>query len=206
MTDIASSLEHEFASAAQAGRESTIAKLRQIEAAGRGSLDVRPHAIAMPLVFCILGALFVYAGFSFNDASSPILFVIGALLIAPSAWAMFGPRKPRFTLTEQGVRVKNVLLPWSGIRDYGVMTHSVNGLPTRTTVTLHHAEGFTPPALDVFILLGRSTRQRKTGLYATRLILHSGAKGMNGKKLAQRIGEFFAAAHARDELARLGAN
>ncbi len=204
MTDIASSLEQEFADASQAEQESAIAELRRIEAGGRGSADIRPHAIALPLLFGVCGGLLSYA--ALTSGARIYALPIGLALLLPSLWALFGPRKPLFTLAEEGVRVKDVLLPWSSIEDYGVTENSYNGFTTHTSVTLQHAEGFTPPKLGLFYPFGASVRNRKTGQYETRLTLHAGARGMNSEKLSLRIGEFFAAAHARAELARLRAD
>jgi hypothetical protein len=119
---------------------------------------------------------------------------------------MFGQRSPRFTLCEEGIRVKDALLPWQSIDDYDIVEHSMNGISTHTSVTLHYVEGFTPPEVHLFFMFGGNVRNRKTGTYTTRLTLHAGAKGMNVEKLSERIGSFFAASHARAELARLNAN
>jgi hypothetical protein len=199
MTDIASSLEQEFADRSQADRTAQIAELRQIESKGRGSVAIAPRAIAIPLLFGFIGGIFAYASITTNTwskAGAINAFIGGVAVVAVCAWAMFGPRKPRFTLTEEGVRVKDVLLPWSGIEDYGITVHSTNGFPTHTTVELHHTADFTPP---------KGILDRKTGRFSTRMALITGAKGMNGDKLSQRIGEFLAAARARTELARLQA-
>jgi hypothetical protein len=204
MSDIVSSLEHEFANHSQAERESHIAQLRQIESKGRGRLDVRPHAIMIPLLFGGCGGLLMFAAFQAAQ-NNVIVFLIGLALVVPNAWAMFGPRKPRFTLTEEGVRVKAALLPWDSIEDFSVTESSTNGFSTHTSVVLTLVPGFTPPKLDLFFLFGSNSRHRKTGQYSTRLTLHAGAKGMNVDKLAGRIGEFRAATLARAELARLQA-
>ena len=82
----------------------------------------------------------------------------------------------------------------------------VHPTATHTSVTLLHSEGFTPPKLGLLVLFGGSTRDRKSGLYETRLTLHAGARGMNCEKLAKRIGDFFAAAQARHELRRMQAD
>jgi hypothetical protein len=203
MADIASSLEKEFADRSQADRAAQIAELQQIESKGRGSVAIAPRAIAIPLLFGFFGAIFAYGSITTSTMSKTaniIAFIVSVAIVAVCAWAMFGPRKPRFTLTEEGVRVKDVLLPWSGIEDYGITTHSTNGFPTHTTVELCHTADFTPPKPSL------RDRIRKAGRFSTHLTLFTGAKGMNGDKLAQRIGEFLAAARARAELARLNAN
>jgi len=206
MHDIASSLEKEFADISQAEREATITELRRIESAGRGTIEVKPHAILLPLLFGGCGGILIYCAITTEAVSPPLAFAIGLLLLLPSLWAMFGPRGTRFTLTEQGIAVKDAVLPWTSIDDYNVVENSYNGFSTHTSVVLLHTEGFTPPKLPLAYLFGTSTRHRKTGLYETRLTLHAGARGMNVEKLATRIGDFFAAAHARTELNRLQAN
>lgn len=208
MTDIASTLEREFADISQGEREAAIAELHRIEAAGRGDVAIRPHAIMLPVLFGACGGIFLYAAFTVSSMTHLnlfMLFLAGLLLVAASLWAMFGPRKVRFTLTEHGITVNGALLPWASIEDYSVVENSYNGFSTHTSVSVLHAEGFTPPALGLMLLFGANTRDRKTGQYQTRLTLHAGARGMNCEKLAERIGAHLAAAHARDELERLQA-
>ena len=208
MSDIASSLEQEFADHSQAERASHIAELKQIESKGHGSVAVAPHAIMSPLLFGFVGAMMAWASIANQRLSvgTVVAFIVGVVFVAASAWGIFGPRKPRFTLCEEGVRVKDALLPWSSIEDYGVTENSYNGFTTHTSIVFQLAAGFTPPELGLFFVCGANTRNRKTGQYSTRLTLHAGAKGMNVDKLAERIGEFFAAARARAELARLNAD
>lgn len=208
MSGIASSLEQEFAQHSQAEREADIAELRAIDSNGRGSVDVASHAIAIPTLIGLIACGLIYSTLTRHDLPTTRIvttLVCSAAVAAACAWLLFGPRKPRFTLTEEGVRVKNALLPWSSIEDYGVTEHSTNGVTTHTSVALQHATGFTPPALGLTLLFGANAKSRKTGQYETRLTLHVGAKGMNGDKLAERIGQFLAAARARAELERLGA-
>jgi hypothetical protein len=207
MTDIASSLQQELTSASQAERDTAIARLRQLESLGRGSLDIQPRAIAMPLAFSLCGCVLIYA----TTLSNPFMDIdiaiatVGAALIALGAWFMFGPRGTRLTLTEQGVRVKDVLLPWDSIEECRITRGYIGGLPLHTLIALQHVAGFTPPQLPLFLLLGSTRHDRKSGRHVTRLMLHSGAKGMNSRKLAQRIGDFYNAARARAELAHMGA-
>ena len=208
MSGIASSLEQEFAERSQAERESTIAELERIRAAGSGSVDVAAHAIVIPTLIGLIACGLIYSTLTRHDLSTTR--TVTTLLISPAvaalcAWLLFGRRKPRFTLTEEGVRVKEALMPWAGIEDYGVTTHSTNGVNTHTSVVFHHASGVTPPKLGLPYLFGAHTHDRKSGQYQTRLTLHVGARGMDGEKLAGRIGEFLAASRARDELRRLGA-
>lgn len=208
MSGIASSLEQEFAERSQAERESNIAELKRIESNGRGRVDVAAHAIVMPGLVGLIACGLIYSTLTRHDLTATrtvTTLLISAAVAALCAWFIFGPRKPRFTLTEEGVRVKNALLPWGSIEDYGVTENSTNGITTHTSIVLQHAAGFTPPELGLNIAFGANTRNRQTGHYDTRLTLHVGAKGMNSDKLAQRIGEFLAAAHARAELERLGA-
>lgn len=206
MTDITSSLEREYADNVQAGHRAAIENLRKLETAGRGSLDIRPHAIVWPLVLGIPGSMVLYLSmFPIADINYHGV-VFGAVILVPCIWAMFVPRKPLFTLTEQGVCIRNNLLPWSCIKDFSVTEHTFNGIKSHTSVYLRYVEGFTPPKLKLFSLFDQTGRGLETGLYGTNLILCAGAKGMNTKKLAQRIDEFLTAARARDELARLGVN
>jgi len=208
MNDIASSLEQEFADRSQADRDANIAQLREIESKGRGSVEIKPHSIVMPLLFGFVGAIIVWGALTTSSLSKMGnlgVVALGVVLVAFSAWSLFGPRKARFTLTEEGVRVKDALLPWSGIENYGITVHSTNGVPTHTLVEFEHAADFTPPKLGLIYMFGGSKRNRKTNQYTTRLILHTGARGMNGDKLSQRIGEFLSAARARAELVRLQA-
>ena len=208
MNDIASSLEQEFADRSQADRDAHIAQLREIESKGRGSVEIKPHAILMPLLCGITGIFLVWGALttsSFSKMGNLGIAVLGVVFVVLSVWGMFGPRKARFTLTEEGVRVKDVLLPWGSIEDYGVTVHSINGVPTHTSIEFEHAAGFTPPKLGLFRMFGGTRRNRKTNQYITGLLLHTGARGMNGDKLSKRIGEFLSAARARAELARLQA-
>lgn len=208
MTDIATSLEQEFAEVSHGEREAAIAELRRYEAAGRGTVDIKPHAILLPALFLLAGGIFIYGAFT-SAAMSRLgaigAFAVGVLLVAGSLWAMFGPRGTRFSLTERGIVVKGALLPWACIDDYGVVENSYNGFSTHTSVTLLLAEGFTPPALGLMYPFGANSRHRKSGQYETRLTLHAGARGMNCEKLAARIGDFMTAAHARDQLGRMQA-
>jgi len=180
--------------------------LRKIAALGRGRLEVMPQAIALPLMFMLLGGGMLYAGVSLPMLSvTGVLMILGAgaLVIVLGAWTIFGPGEARFSLSEEGVQVGKVLLPWGAIRDFSVTEQRWFGVTTRTTVLLRHVDGFTPPKLGLFFLFGRRSRRRRSTRYDTRLMLHVGAKGMDCEKLAQRIGEFRAAAHAREEIARL---
>jgi len=188
---------------------SRMAQLRRIEALGRGSIEITPHAIALPLLAMVIGCGFVYGILTFVRV--PVLgmmavVMIGAAVIGMSLRAM-GPRKPCFTLSEEGVRVNKVLLPWSSIKDYSVAEDKRLGLTTRTTVFLRHVDGFVVPKLGQSFLFGRRIKRRRGAFYETQLMLHVGAKGMDCEKLAQRIGEFRAAAYARDRiLSESGAN
>ena len=209
MIDIASSLEKEYGDITQRERESTLTELRRIEAAGRGRAEIKPHAIMLPLLFGFTGGIVAYGASTssaMSGTSAMIAIAVGVVLVLASLWALLAPRAARFTLTEEGIRVKQQLLPWDTIVDYGVVEHSYNGFSTHTSVTLLHSEGFTPPKLGLLVLFGGSTRDRKSGLYETRLTLHAGARGMNCEKLAKRIGDFFAAAQARHELRRMQAD
>jgi len=211
MTDIASSLEQEFASHSQADREARIAELRRIEAAGSGSCDISSHAIALPILSGLFGAVFIWAGvtsnYPFTHAMAVVL--VGAAFLLPSAWALFVPRKPCFTLSPEGVRVKGALLPWDSIEECGITENSYNGITTHTLVEFKHIDGFVPPKLALFAMFGSSgpvrSFTRKTGQYRTRLTLYVGPRGMSSQKLADRISEYRAAALARAELARLKA-
>jgi hypothetical protein len=207
MTDIASSLEEEFAGRSQAERDAHIAHLEAIAAKAREPLDIRSHAILTPLLTGALGGMFL--AFSLQDmvrgeaGASRYILIAGLVLFVPSLWALVGPRKPRFTLTAEGVRVKQALLPWESIDDYRIIAHSSNGFPTHTTVYFDHAEGFTPPALGLLFPFGNRLKARKTGLFTSRLTLYTGPRGMDEEKLAQRVGEYLDASRARAELARL---
>jgi len=211
MTDIASSLEQEFADHSQADRESRIAELRRIEAAGSGNCDVSSHAIAAPILAGLFGAVFIWAGISssYGWGRTIAVVLIGSAFLLPSLWALFARRKPRFTLTKEGVRVKDALLPWESIEECGVTENSYNNVTTHTSVVFKHVEGYVPPKLALFAPFGTSVPirsfTRKTGQYRTRLTLFVGARGMSCEKLADRIGEYRAAAYARAELARLKA-
>ena len=208
MSDIASSLEQEFAGHSKANRDSRIAELRQIVSKGSGDVVIKAQAILMPLIFGFMGVMLVYASF---DSSRTINrgVAAGVVLVAMCAWALLGPRKTLLTLTDEGVQVKGAMLPWSSIEKYHVIENSYNGVTTHTTIVFQHVAGFTPPDLGLFILFGRSgpTRSfgKKTGRYQTRLTLYVGARGMNGDQLTQRIGDFMGAAHACIELSQMNA-
>lgn len=204
MNDIASSLEQQFADVSQAERESTLSELRRIEAAGRGSVAIRPHAIALPALLGACGVLCLYA--AATKVAIAWAYPVGAALLLPSLWALFARRKPCFLLTEEGVRTAGALLPWDSIADYGVTEHSHNGFTTHTSVVLLHESDYTPPPLGLFRLFGQNVRNGSSGQYETHLTLHAGARGMNCEALARRIGEFLSAFHARAELARLRAD
>ena len=204
--DIASSLEQEFANNAQAERDAVIARLRKIETAGRGSIDVRPQAIIWPLVLGFPSGMVVYLSMlPISEIHYGGVF-FGAIILVPCILAMFGPHQTLFTLTEQGMRIRDALLPWNGIKDFSVVEHNFNGIKSHTIIYLQYVEGFTPPKLNRRSLFSYSSGSSKAGHYGINLTLCAGAKGMSTKKLAQRIGEFLAAARARDELARLGVN
>lgn len=206
MNDIASSLEQEFTTHAQAGHEAHIAELRKIEAAGRGSADVAAHAIALPLLFGSCGLIVIYSTLTAKQfsAAETVGFLLLGILLASTFWLMLGPRKPCYTLCEEGVRVKGGLLPWSSIEDWTVSEISYGGFPIATSLVLIHGEGVKPPPLGLLVTIGSSHLIRKTGRYETRLTLYTGARGMNTEKLTERIGGFFAAYHARLELVRMG--
>jgi len=181
------------------------AQLRKIAALGRGRLDVVPQALALPLVFMAAGCGLLYAGVSLTMMSVSVVVIVlvaGALVIVLSAWTIFKPGEARFTLSEEGVCVDKVVLPWSSIKDYSVTEKRWIGMTISTRVLLRHVDGFVVPKLGLFFLFGRRIKRRRSTRYETRLTLHAGAKGMNCEKLAQRIGEFRAAAHAREEMAR----
>jgi len=192
-----------------AERDAHIALLRQTAAGGRGKVEVKPHAIGLPLLLGLGGIVTVWSslpasGF-FPSLSGFIGSVAGLALIAGSAWALFGPRKPCFTLTEKGVRIHRALLPWESIDDYSVTEHARLGIALQTCVVFEHTGGFTPPSLGLPPLIGATSRNPQTGEYSTHLTLYTGARGMNGDKLADRIAEFLDAAHAREQLAQLKA-
>ena len=209
MTDRASSLEQAFGFQPQADRESRIAELRRIEAAGRGSCDIASHAITLPLLCGLFGAILIWAGITggFPLDQTVTVCLIGAAFVLSSAWALFAPRKPRFTLSAEGVRVKDTLLPWDSIEECGVTENSVSAVTTHTSVVFNHFEGFIPPKLTLFAMFGTTAPirsfTRKTGRYRTRLTLFVGARGMSSEKLANRISDYRSAAYARAELARL---
>ena len=64
MNDIASSLEQEFTTHAQADRDAYIAELKRLEAAGRGSVEITPHLVGLPVLFGGAGAAVLYGALS----------------------------------------------------------------------------------------------------------------------------------------------
>ena len=209
MTGIASSLEQEFAERSQAERERDIAALRQLDADGRGTVEVRASAIFIGILMAGFGAAMLYVVFAkgaFRGNERLGFIAGGVLLCAIAAWLLFlRSRQPLFVLTEKGVDVRGVLLPWSSIDDYGVLTHSINGASSVTTVTFEHVEGYAAPPLPLFRGLGQSVKDRKTGMYRCVFNLYVKPRGMNGEKLAGHIGRLHAGALAREELRQLGA-
>ncbi|MDR2220230.1 MAG: hypothetical protein LBE24_06575 [Methylobacillus sp.] len=212
MSDIASSLEKEFADQSQSERDAYIAHLKELEAKGQGSLDVRPHSIVLASLFILIGVLMAWAlgTQGTNITASIIGILIGVAVAGWGAWAMLWPRKPKFTLTEEGVRVKGELLPWSSIEDYNVTIHSTNSVPTHISVVLSHVAGFKPPKGVPQArrggLIGKMRAAKDSEPeYNTNLMLWTGAKGMSADQLTQRIHDFLTAARAKEELARLQA-
>jgi len=205
MSDIATSLEKEFTAQSHAEREAHIAELERIEAAGRGSVDITPHALVLPVVLVVCGAVLIYAATT-KSGGAGWIYLLGAALLVPGLLILLVPRKPLFTLAEEGIRVQDVLLPWESIEDYGITENGHNGFTMHTNLSLIHDAGYTPPKLKLIRMFGQTLHNRKQGRYETHLGLWVGAKGMNGDELAQRIGDFLAAFHARAELARLRAS
>jgi len=208
MSGIASSLEQQFADHSQAEREAHIAELRTIEANGRGNVDVAAHAIVFPALIGLIACALIYSTLTRHDPAMARVVTTLACSVAVAAlcaWFLFGPRKPRFTLTEEGLRLKNGVIAWDKIDDYGVTEHSTNGFTTHTSIRFELVPGFTPPPLGQIILFGQTEKVRKTDQAVIRQTLHVGAKGMNSDQLAERIGQFLAAARARAELRRLDA-
>lgn len=207
MTGIVSSLEREFAERAQTERDQDIAELRKLDAEGRGSVEVRPAALLLGVLTVLFGAAMLYVAFGTGRASGgeQLGFAAGGLAFcAFAAWAVFlNARQPAFNLTEQGVDVRGVLLPWSSIEDFGVMTNVINGASVMTTVTLEHVEGYEPPKLPLSRGKGQSLKDRETGVYASHLSLFVKPRGMSTDELAGHIGRLHAGALAREELRRL---
>lgn len=203
MTSNTGAPRHQKPTHSHAGHDAHVAELEKIAAAGRGRVDIIPQAIAIPAVLALCGALCIYA--AVTNTAVGWAYLVGAALLVPGILSLLIRRKPLFALTEEGVRVQDVLLPWDHIEDYVVTDNGYNGFTMHTNVGLIHAAGYTPPKLTLFRMVGQTIRKRKEGRYETHLGLWVGAKGMNGEKLAKRIDEFFSAARARAELVRLRA-
>ncbi|MGY0505241.1 hypothetical protein [Luteimonas sp. e5] len=209
MTDITSSLEQEFAEQSQHERERAIAELRQLDADGRGRVDVWPSALLIGILTGAFGLALAYLAFSsakLGGIEKLGFGGVGLALVAFAVWMLFlRARQPTFTLTEQGVDVRGVLLPWTSIDDFEVMTNTINGVATMTTVTLEHVAGYEAPKLPLARGVGQSAKDRKSGNYRSVLSLFVKPKGMSSETLAGHIGRLHAGAQAREELQRLGA-
>lgn len=207
MTGILSSLEQEFASRAQTERDQDIAVLRKLDAEGRGRVEVWPAAQLLGVLTVLFGAAMLYVAFGTGRSSGgeQLGFAAGGVAsCAFAVWALLlNARESAFTLTEQGVDVRGVLLPWSSIEDFGVMTNVIYGVSVMTTVSLQHVEGYEPPKLPVSRGKGQSLKDRKTGIYASHLSLFVKPRGMSTDALAGHIGRLHAGALAREELRRL---
>lgn len=207
MNDIASSLEQEFTTHAQADRDAYIAELKRLEAAGRGSVEITPHSVGLPVLFGGAGAAVLYGALSSRHLTTMevLLFSLLGLALLSSLWMMLGPREPCYTLCEEGIRVRGGdLTPWDSISDWRVNETRYSFLPISVALVLNYEAGFTPPPLKRPFSVGVTRHNRKTGEYVTDLTLYTGPKGMSVAQLTERINDCHMAAQARAELARLG--
>ena len=92
MSDIASSLEQEFTMHAQADRDAYIAELKRLEAAGRGSVEITPHSVGLPVLFGGAGAAVLYGALSSRHLTTMevLLFSLLGLALLSSLWMMLG--------------------------------------------------------------------------------------------------------------------
>ena len=200
MSDIASSLEQEFTMHAQADRDAYIAELKRLEAAGRGSVEITPHSVGLPVLFGGAGAAVLYGALSSRHLTTMevLLFSLLGLALLSSLWMMLGPREPCYTLCEEGIRVRGGdLTPWDSISDWRVNETRYSFLPISVALVLNYEAGFTPPPLRHPFSVGVTRHNRKTGEYVTDLTLYTGPKGMSVAQLTERINDFYAAACAR---------
>ena len=186
MSDIASSLEQEFTMHAQADRDAYIAELKRLEAAGRGSVEITPHSVGLPVLFGGAGAAVLYGALSSRHLTTMevLLFSLLGLALLSSLWMMLGPREPCYTLCEEGIRVRGGdLTPWDSISDWRVNETRYSFLPISVALVLNYEAGFTPPPLRHPFSVGVTRHNRKTGEYVTDLTLYTGPKGMSVAQL-----------------------
>jgi hypothetical protein len=156
-----------------------------------------------------------------GNGLEPAFWILGIIFALISAWALPGPRKPRFTITETGISVKGVLLPWNNIADYNVYEVPLSPIEF-TTLELVYVPGYIPPKINLSALLGSSVNTvdknskdekpksaafDKPGSdpvpqFRTRLSFYTGAKNISGDDLCFYAGEFFTGFRARADLAR----
>ncbi len=207
MNDILSSLEHEHAQQAGADRDTDIARLRELEANGRGQLAITPGSLILGLFQLAIGVAIAYFTF-FGAASMSTKETLGgyfgiALFAGIGVWMVMLSRQPLFTLTEAGLDIRGTLLPWGHIEDYEVNT---NGIPVSfsTAVIVHHVLDHEPPGVRVF----RAAAQRfdrNSGRWQTVLMMIPKARGLSAEALSEHIGRFMDGALAREALRELKA-
>ena len=170
-------------------------------------MEITPHLVGLPVLFGGAGAAVLYGALSSRHLTTMevLLFSLLGLALLSSLWMMFGPRKPCYTLCEEGIRVRGGdLTPWDSISDWRVNETRYSFLPISVALVLNYAAGFTPPPLKRPFSVGVTRHNRKTGEYVTDLTLYTGPKGMSVAQLTERINDCHMAAQARAELARLG--
>ncbi|WP_300615408.1 hypothetical protein [Dokdonella sp.] len=185
-------------------RRADIATLRRIEADGRGAVAVIPTAMPLALASLLLGGLLGLAGSgigSFPGMPHSGLLAAGVLM-AVSGIVLMRPRRPAFTLTEEGVEVRGRLLPWGAVDGYRIRPGPCSAMPLWTRIGFVHLAG--REGFDGQGTIGRSGSAGGTDGCRTDFGLFVKARGLPHEQLARTIGRFLAAARAREALRRFG--
>lgn len=208
MNNIIGALEQEYSDQSQAERDALIAELTQLEADGRGQVDVVASALLISVLTTLFGAAMLYAGVAKSSGGEALWFSLGgaALLLFGLYILLLRSKKPTFSLTQDGVQVGEVLLPWHSIEDFTVMDNTQYGVTVQTNVSFDHVPGYVAPKLPLPRYSGGSAKQRKTDAYISSFNLFVKARGMSAEQLAAHIQRFYAGALARARLQELQAD
>ena len=208
MSDIASALEQEFTQNAQAERNAHIEEMRKLDAAGRGSMAVHPSAKLFAVLLMLIGVALAWGVLAGRfDGGLFWGCALGALAsLAGGIWLLTKHgRQPTFTLTEDGIDVRGVLLPWESIDECEVFSQEYWFFPIRTDITVHHVPGYEAPKLPVPRNVGQSVYRKKEAAWKSYFGFFTGPRDMKVNALAAHIDRLRAGALARAELQRLGA-
>ena len=206
-------LDAEYVQAAQGDRAQRVQELRAIAAKAKGKQEIYPNTLFWVVFLLIVGIplslICLYKlGEIVTHLNDPhfvkdwkfvgaLAFLGFAPLIAAVVFAR-NTKKPWLTFTEQGLSGSYLVqpLPWTAIKEYGVVLGEYYFAPLTVTLNLYLHEG----AERLVVQKNGKPLKRPSLVFIT----NGKIRGMNGNKFTECFQTWWHAGLARAELAQMG--